>query len=781
MAKKPKVPDFSVTDTVDLYRLFDVIGLRTGIGVPIIRTFLKWIKASGPEWTVSRLKQLKALYLQHYGGNTEFRLEPSSGISCHSDGSPKGVFHALWTTETSGGSVEASINAMLIYTGVLMTGSPTKLQLKKFYDAVTNPRPAKIETPWRISCQYKYKACRLWLRADYDSLDKWTNSENKVVHLNIEPPRNVFLPHKDRKKYPRGRPVLLRKASLLSVQENSIALEAHRTDALMLSPHVIFEFLPLVNTALGKHRYEDHVVDNYIRLDSQLQVISDRKHLSALGGETPVVGKIGFIQERGCKLRAVANPLRVHQVVLSKLYNWLSLLARMAPYDCSYEQEKGILWAQEKMALGTKLYAYDLSNASDTIPLADQLEYLRLIGPDDDEFHQTLRYFERVSRGNWIYRPTKDYLPGSTLSWVKGQGLGLICSFLCFALTHGARVHQITRNKGLTDQFVVLGDDIIVTEAIAEDYLEFITSEWGCDIAKEKSLSSYSLTEFASRITRRDRTLRSYKYPNNHNRLFSTRDPLSLLRKYGKRGLKLVPSRFRLYVRVLATLPKPHGLGWIENQSVVDYALPDPRDYIQDIVPDKRDKTADVAFTLKLRRMKPSNSIINTRGARYDSIELYSRRSVDRELDIRVAYPSFEDTASIHHSRWARNPGGATVSQPEAQWAVEHLNANRDNTNLDPELITVLTPDQESSVAPVRLNLYTDPGVEASFLRRLVVRIDLLLSSIYEDFVGLTSKVIDRKLSKKIESIEKAAKRKNRILNELNRIWFLPRRWWRKE
>lgn len=658
----------------DLHRLFDVIGLPRRISVPILRLYDGWLIKNGPEWTTARLKALKVLFLQHYGGNKAFRLDKSEGIACHNDGSPHGPFRALWTMGSSYRMVNRIVTVLQAYTGIVIQGAPTWKQLKKFLEAVESPRPSDVLPEWCLDQRLRDAYSLLWNEVSYDTIERWTCSEKNVLWPMLEPPTVK-------------RKGVMVKEDTLSIPESSIAIDDHKALFLLLNDALLEEFESLINKSLGPHRFPDRwrAVRSSMLGFVERRILGSGTNLEAIfewSRLAPVVGKIGFIQERGCKLRAVANPFRIVQVVLSRLHNWLSLAThRILPWDCTQNQEKGVLWARQKLRQGIKVYSFDLSNASDTIPLEDQIAFLRYVGPKSSEFHRLVDFFEVVSRSQWVIK-TLPNAPARPLVWTKGQGLGIVCSFGAFSQTHGARLHQLSRDLELQDgQFVVLGDDVMVTEHLAEAYHKFVVKTWGCDISEGKSISSEFLAEFASRLITPGRMISSYKYPKS-KRLFSVWNPLELPRKYGKKAIKLVPSRFRLMVQVATTLPKPQGLGWKPES---DALMPDSKGFESILVPNKDEQLSDVAYVTKVQRLH----------AQVTSFEVRSRRKVDRYLDVEVAYASSVNLGNLYgkFSRIYRTyldvedfAPDLPLAAVEFQWFVLHRNENLKNKDLDPNL-----------------------------------------------------------------------------------------------
>lgn len=631
---KEKPKGYSVVDKVALIRLFTVVKIPLRIGMPVINQFYRWLQNYGPEWTVERLKNHKTLFLQHHAGNKGFRIEDKT-ISVHRDGTPKGPIKGLWNMGSSRVVVDKCLNALMMYSSVVIVGDPTRKQKHKFVSAVTAPRLAGDLPGWDVDEEMGillYSKC--WRKSNYDKPSAWLNSSNKrVLHLDSI-------------------------KGITKIIESTIPLDTHLADFLLFANPLLMEHKV---RQLVSHVFHNpllfHYADTLLRLKTKHRI--DEVLIESCARD-PIVGHIGIIQERGCKLRAVANPLRAIQIVLSRLKNMLELAAKSLPWDCTFNQEKGIEWSKKKLGMGQILYAFDLSNATDTIPLDDQIEFLRHVGPKRDwEFQAALEFFYEVSRSRWVLpksmlgnRGEKSILSHQDFShqqsgylrWVKGQGLGIGCSFGAFAQTHGHRLRALEKYRGFTDSFVVLGDDVITTSDIAADYYDFVVNRWGCDISAAKTITSNNLSEFASRVVSRKYIYNTYKYPKSPN-LFESDDPIGLLQKFSSKALTLVPSRFRPTVQLIAGLPKPIGLGWRWPDS--EYLLPNPKGSENILIPNKYEQVPDILPYERFRRHKTEVDGVTRPGARYDSIVVRSKSLVERKQDLDVAFQTQHQSVSV--------------------------------------------------------------------------------------------------------------------------------------
>jgi hypothetical protein len=496
----------------------------------------------GPEWTVARIKEFHLLAAKWVGGDSRYRIPTKARIACHGDGTPKGPFRwffkGLKTMPLSARKLDGIFGALKFYTSIKLK-QETPLQVKKFIDAVENPDPVKSKPDLWIGDDYSSLG-HIWDECKYESLIRWTGLPGKKV-LTFEPKIGY----------------------LGSVPETRLSLDRHLWDLGLLSTITLRRYYPLYEKAIGN-----------ILIPKGFRIALDLGGPSAVPMDeriwdlwhhvrkTEYVGIIGKIQERGAKARIVANPLRGHQVALSKLQQWLQkCVKRGLPWDCTFDQKKGVSWMQTKLQKGYTLDCTDLSSATDVFPLSMIIETLKKIGPVGRwDFDSALELMEHLSRQHWVYK--SKLLPNKTsVKWTKGTPMGLYPCFMAFAVTHGFLLRNLEIQSGLEDTFRVLGDDIVMTSEISSQYKK-VMEDLGVPVHPYKGLTSDILGEFASKLALKTRVIRAYKFPDSE-RLFTFGKPLDLLMRYGRKAIKLVPASAREEVTMLASLPSHMGgLGW---------------------------------------------------------------------------------------------------------------------------------------------------------------------------------------------------------------------------
>jgi len=508
------------------YIRLKAIGLDNKVILPLIRQVDGWLRNHGPEWVVKRIKDLKTLYLQKLAGNPI--CNNSSSVRMHKDGSPYGPFRPLF--RDSRVTATQALNTLMWYSDFRLN-HVTKTQWQKFYNSVTSPEPTLHErfditvTPEQI-----WSMSDSWNKARYSSINYWTSSDKRAPIISGNQPGLVTKKESD---------VLL--SEHLSVLNSPLGL--------YLLTRTPTPFVKSCGVSLPKERLLDLSESDYV--------------------PSNIVGRIGFIQERGAKLRAVANPYRVFQAALSRLGNALfDFLQTSCPWDCTFDQESGIGWVERKLNSGSTLFSVDLSDATNQFPLTLQMRVLEKLlgnilrkspGPQNEAV-QCLHLFEIISKGRWhVPNKRKDLEAVKApfrLFWRKGQPLGLYPSFAAFAVTHGIMLDSIERSLGLRDTFVILGDDVCISDASVNSEYRKMLDVLGCPVSETKTLQSNKVAEFAGKIITSDGALPVEKW-----KPWKPDDCISVVRQYGLKGLKLVPSHFRKLVKDFCSIPDPIGLG----------------------------------------------------------------------------------------------------------------------------------------------------------------------------------------------------------------------------
>jgi len=219
------------------------------------------------------------------------------------------------------------------------------------------------------------------------------------------------------------------------------------------------------------------------------------------------LGRLSFVYEPG-KIRVVAMVDCFTQWLLYPLHRFIfDRILRVIPQDGTFNHVapvKKLIGVMRERGL-SECFSYDLSAATDRLPVSIQELLLRVFTSVDFAYHWRKLLTERD------YRLPRDYIArygrkvGDSVRYAVGQPMGAYSSWAMLALTHHAIVQfaafRTKRFSGWFDLYAVLGDDIVIGDRyVAAQYVE-IMDELGVKIGFSKSIISKNLSiEFAKRF-----------------------------------------------------------------------------------------------------------------------------------------------------------------------------------------------------------------------------------------------------------------------------------------
>lgn len=498
-----------------------LLGLQKSQIDDILITIARWEQNNGKEWTVNRLKSLKAWFVQHLAGNTDyvnswFRVKKGRNGSI----TPGGPFGVLFSSDvfTSHRKTIKALSALMVYTAYKLDKVSKAQVLKSLGSIQGDPLPhARV--------------------ADLKKSGKTLASKQKSVVL---PHVSAFLKRKEGGF--KFTPVSLNTGKPFTTSGDKY----------------LMSFLSGLRMSSVRGYLESYfglpVGDFSIDIESYADVKEDTQYM-------PVSGKIVVLQERGAKARVIAMSSAAAQVALYPLHQMLDRILRDLPTDCTHDQESGARWAQSKLAEGQTVYSVDLSGATDNFPISLQLGLLEGLG-----LREEAELLKSLSKGQWMLDDKLLQVAGKhgfldAVSYTKGQPQGLYSSFPLFALTHNLLVTALCDKFRIVpeESFRVLGDDIVISnDKLHRAYRDFMARS-GVPISEDKSLSSDVLAEFAGFIITRNDVWKPAKVPNFSNGREIDNSFMSYLRVVGYEGLKYLPSRVRTVARRVAELPEELG------------------------------------------------------------------------------------------------------------------------------------------------------------------------------------------------------------------------------
>jgi hypothetical protein len=216
---------------------------------------------------------------------------------------------------------------------------------------------------------------------------------------------------------------------------------------------------------------------------------------------TWALGQLSTKAEPAGKLRVFAIVDGWTQSLLAPLHKFLFGILKKLPNDGTFDQGAAFDRACAKAKQFNCCYGYDLSAATDRLPIKIQVDILAsLIGRSAAEAWKSIL----VSRPYLLKRNKEEGF--DTYHYAVGQPMGALSSWAMLAITHHMVMQYCSRmiNPSLNTwetRYEVLGDDIVIfSPELAAKYLE-VMALIGVPINESKSIVSVNkpVVEFAKR------------------------------------------------------------------------------------------------------------------------------------------------------------------------------------------------------------------------------------------------------------------------------------------
>lgn len=222
------------------------------------------------------------------------------------------------------------------------------------------------------------------------------------------------------------------------------------------------------------------------------------------------LGKLAVVRDQAGKARIVAITNWWIQLALKPLHESIFSSLKRLETDGTFDQGAPLLRLYQNRDPNHKFSCYDLSNATDRLPMALQVDILNALGVRGDLWSSILDFpwklageLRKCNRG-----PTSVALceQGPTfftdsVKYSVGQPMGAYSSWGMLAVTHHVIVQIAATRAGLLNfkHYCVLGDDIVINnDVVAKNYVDLM-STLGVSINQSKSVVSYDIVEFAKR------------------------------------------------------------------------------------------------------------------------------------------------------------------------------------------------------------------------------------------------------------------------------------------
>ncbi|AHI43534.1 RNA-dependent RNA polymerase [Fusarium circinatum mitovirus 2-1] len=200
------------------------------------------------------------------------------------------------------------------------------------------------------------------------------------------------------------------------------------------------------------------------------------------------LGKIEVIRDPEGKFRLIAIVDYYTQLALKKLHDQcFKVIRNLKETDRTFNQSPHHNWESNQH----KFWSLDLSSATDRFPRKLQA---RLLSEMIDMHYAWSwnRILETISFH------TKE---GNSIKYEVGQPMGTYSSWICFTLAHHLVVNYAAKLAGYDNfnQYIILGDDIVIKNDKVAYYYIRIINRLGVDISLTKTHVSSDTYEFAKR------------------------------------------------------------------------------------------------------------------------------------------------------------------------------------------------------------------------------------------------------------------------------------------
>jgi len=199
------------------------------------------------------------------------------------------------------------------------------------------------------------------------------------------------------------------------------------------------------------------------------------------------MGKLSVVYDQAGKARIVAITNWWIQLALLPLHNAIFSYLSSLETDGTFDQDGALKRLLSRRESGHKFYSFDLSAATDRLPIDLQEDILQELGYPS-------YWWRKLLYIDWHWK-------GGKINYSVGQPMGAYSSWAMLALTHHVIVRYAAFQAGVKGSFnyVVLGDDIVINhDKVAQEYLHIMRA-LGVSINMSKSIVSSDMVEFAKR------------------------------------------------------------------------------------------------------------------------------------------------------------------------------------------------------------------------------------------------------------------------------------------
>jgi hypothetical protein len=233
---------------------------------------------------------------------------------------------------------------------------------------------------------------------------------------------------------------------------------------------------------------------------NHLQILFEIMATTNIVNSGPLKGYLCTKDEPAGKVRVFAMVDIWTQNVLKSLHNATFSFLKSLPNDGTFDQWSSVHRAVSKAKAYGKCFGYDLSAATDRLPISLQSHILNIIFKDDFGTH-----WANLLVGREYELRSKPY-GDHCVKYTVGQPMGALSSWAMLAITHHALVQLAYKQaypirEDWFDGYELLGDDIVIfDELVSIQYLS-IMKGIGLEINLMKSVVSLNgdTVEFAKK------------------------------------------------------------------------------------------------------------------------------------------------------------------------------------------------------------------------------------------------------------------------------------------
>jgi hypothetical protein len=210
-----------------------------------------------------------------------------------------------------------------------------------------------------------------------------------------------------------------------------------------------------------------------------------------------LIGKLSPVFEARGKVRIVAIVDYWSQLVLKPLHDSIFRSLKFVKEDGTFDQVRPLTELISRAGLSnSRIASFDLSAATDRLPVDLQVQILNLMGVPGDIWKELMLrpyvYVRKDEDGEEIRQ---------TLFYAVGQPMGAYSSWGMLALTHHIIVQIAANRAGFQSWFRdygIIGDDIIIANDLVANSYKALMNDLGVEINMTKSHHG-NVAEFAKR------------------------------------------------------------------------------------------------------------------------------------------------------------------------------------------------------------------------------------------------------------------------------------------